>query len=121
MHCSRLLQRAVDGLAVRRLRRLVGVLSGALLMVSLCLPLTLRAEAVPITEDKARAIALAAAGCDAKRDCVVKDSFTDGQWVFIVSFVHSRDDEGKPRFMPGGFVGITFDAEGKVIDRMPGL
>lgn len=101
-------------------RRVAAVLARGLLLASLTQPYALWAETEPISEEQARAIALAAAGCDARRECVVKGSFSDGQWVFIVSFVRSRDAEGKPRFAPGGFVGITLDAKGRVIDRMPG-
>jgi hypothetical protein len=74
----------------------------------------------PIDAAKAQAIALAAAGCDAGRDCVIKGGLTEGQWVFIVSFVHSRDADGKPRFMPGGLVGVTVSRDGRIVDLMPG-
>jgi hypothetical protein len=79
-----------------------------------------QAPAEPIDEQRAKEIALKAAGCGAKKDCVVQGGFREGKWMFIVSFVHSRDEKGAPRFMPGGHMGITVGPDGKVLQRMPG-
>jgi hypothetical protein len=73
-----------------------------------------------ITETQAREIAFKEAGCSAAMECVVKGGFRDGKWVFIVSFIHSRDAKGEPQFMPGGHMGITVGPNGEVLNRMPG-
>ena len=79
-----------------------------------------QAPGTPIDERRAKEIALEEAGCGAAKDCVVKGGFRDGKWIFIVMFVHSRDEKGAPRFMPGGHMGITIGPNGKVLDRIPG-
>lgn len=79
-----------------------------------------RAEAPAISEARAQEIAREAAGCKAPDACVLRGGLREGKWVFVVSFVHSRDAEGKPRFMPGGFVGVTVSRDGRVVDLMPG-
>jgi hypothetical protein len=79
-----------------------------------------QAPVSPIGEQRAKEIALKAAGCGAASDCEVRGGPKDGKWVFVVWFVHSRDDKGAPRFMPGGWMGITIGPNGEVLDRMPG-
>ena len=73
-----------------------------------------------VTETEARAIALAAAGCKRPEDCVVQGGASGKRWVFTVSYVKGRHPNGEPILMPGGWVGITVNSKGKVIDRMPG-
>ena len=105
----------------RAIQKLRGLGRALLPAIAAAMPLLAPAEPALVDAARAQQIALAAAGCNASRDCVVKGGFSEGQWVFIVSFVHSRDTDGKPRFMPGGFVGVTVSADGRVIDRMPGV
>ena len=79
-----------------------------------------QAPVAPIGEQKAKEIALRAAGCGGATECEIRGGLKDGKWVFVVSFVHSRDAKGAPRFTPGGWMGITVGPTGEVLDRMPG-
>lgn len=78
-------------------------------------------DAQSLTEDEARSIALTAAGCRNPESCIARGYLKDGNWIFVVSFVTGHDPKtGKPLLTPGGWVGLTIDPRGKVIDRMPG-
>ena len=76
--------------------------------------------AADISKADAVVIALREAGCRKAEDCDVRGGLNDGKWVFVVWFVMGRNPDGSPRFAPGGFVGLTLNAQGVVIDRMPG-
>jgi len=76
--------------------------------------------AAEIAKAEAVAIALREAGCRKAQDCDVRGGLKDGKWVFVVSFVMGRNADGSPQFAPGAWVGITINAQGEVIDRMPG-
>lgn len=92
-------------------------------LAGIVLVVTLLAHAqvpAPITEEKAKEIALKAAGCRTASDCEIRGGLKDGKWVFVVWFVYSRDPQGQPRLTPGGWMGITIDPYGEVLDRMPG-
>lgn len=73
-----------------------------------------------ISEEEARAIALASAGCRKPENCLARGRLKDGNWIFVVSFIMGRDRNGEPLVAPGGWIGITINSKGKVIDRMPG-
>ena len=73
-----------------------------------------------ISDEEAIRIALAAAGCKKAEDCIVRGGPNNGKWVFTVSLIAGRDSEGKPLFTPGGWVGITLDSQGHVIEEFPG-
>jgi len=76
--------------------------------------------AAEISQRDAIAIALREAGCKKAADCEVRGGLKGGRWVFVVWFVMGRNPDGSPQFAPGGWVGLTLDAQGEVIDRMPG-
>ena len=77
-------------------------------------------DAVEISKDDAVAIALREAGCRKAVDCDVRGGLKDGNWVFVVWFVVGRNADGSPQFVPGGWIGLTLNAQGEIIDRMPG-
>ena len=76
--------------------------------------------AAEISKAEAVAIALREAGCRKVEDCNVRGGLKDGKWVFVVSFVMGRNPDGSPQFAPGAWVGITLNAQGELVDRMPG-
>jgi hypothetical protein len=76
--------------------------------------------AANIAKADAVTIALREAGCRKANDCDVRGGLKDGKWVFVVWFVMGRNADGSPQFAPGGWVGLTLNAKGEVIDRMPG-
>ena len=76
--------------------------------------------AADVSRADAVAIALREAGCRKAEDCDVRGGIKDGKWVFVVWFVMGRNADGSPQFAPGGWVGLTLNAQGVVIDRMPG-
>ena len=76
--------------------------------------------AAEISQANATAIALREAGCRKAEDCVVRGGPKDGKWVFVIWFVMGRNADGSPQFSPGGWVGLTLNAQGEVIDRMLG-
>jgi hypothetical protein len=76
--------------------------------------------AAQISRADAVAIALREAGCPKIENCDVRGGLKDGKWVFVVWFVMGRDADGSPQFAPGGWVGLTLNAEGVVIDCTPG-
>jgi hypothetical protein len=76
--------------------------------------------AVEISRADAVAIALREAGCRKDENCDVRGGLKDGKWVFVVWFVMGRNADGSPQFAPGGWVGLTLNVEGVVIDRMLG-
>ena len=78
---------------------------------------TLAAE---ISRAEAVAIALREAGCRKAVDCDVRGGPRDGKWVFVVWFVIGLNADGSRQFTPGGWVGITLNAQGVVVDRMSG-
>jgi hypothetical protein len=73
-----------------------------------------------ITKEEATRIALTAAGCKKSDDCIAKGRLDRNQWVFVITFVEGRDAAGKPIVKPGGWMGITLDFQGHVMNRMPG-
>jgi len=73
-----------------------------------------------ISKGDAVAIALREAGCRKPEECDVRGGLKDGKWVFVVWFVMGRNPDGSPQFAPGGWVGLTLNAKGEVIDRMAG-
>jgi len=77
-------------------------------------------RAADLSKAEAIAIALREAGCRKAPDCEVRGGLKDGKWVFVVWFVTGRNTDGSPQFTPGGWVGLTLDGQGEVIDRMPG-
>ena len=79
------------------------------------------AASVAMTNDGAVAIALREAGCGRASDCVVRGGRKEGKWVFVVWFVTGRNADGSPQFTPGGWIGLTLDAQGTVLDRTPGV
>ena len=76
--------------------------------------------AADISRADAAAIALREAGCRKPVDCDVRGGLKDGKWVFVVWFVMGRNPDGSPQFAPGGWVGLTLNSQGVVIDRMLG-
>lgn len=78
------------------------------------------AMAARITHDDAIAIALREAGCSKPEECDVRGGLTEGGWRFVVWFVTGRNADGSPQFTPGGWMGITLNEQGEVVDRMPG-
>jgi len=76
--------------------------------------------AAEISRSDAVAIALREAGCRTAENCDVRGGLKDGKWVFVVWFVMGRNADGSPQFAPGGWVGLTLNAHGVVIDRMLG-
>jgi hypothetical protein len=79
-----------------------------------------QAAAKPISKEVATQIALSAAGCKKGDDCIAKGHLNHGQWVFVVTFVAARDASGNPLVAPGGWMGITLDSNGNVVEKMPG-
>lgn len=90
-----------------------------ILGVGLCLfsPWVVSAD---ITEHEARAIALRNAPCPRADSCEIRGGWQDGKWVFVVSFITGRTADGKPQFTPGGWIGITVNRAGEIINRTPG-
>lgn len=77
--------------------------------------------AIPISKEKATQIALAAAKCKRPQDCIATGRLNKlNNWVFVISFVKARDAAGNPLIAPGGWMGITVDPAGHVIDTMAG-
>ena len=70
------------------------------------------AAAADISKDQAIAIALREARCRMPQDCEIRGGLQDGKWIFVVWFVKGRNPEGSPQFAPGGWVGLTVDAQG---------
>lgn len=72
--------------------------------------------------DEAAAIRIAeqASGCGPSRPCQSRTYLKDGKWITVVSFIYGLRDSGEPIFKPGGWVGITVDEDGKVVDTAPG-
>ena len=91
------------------------VLSAAALVGSPC-----HAQSPAITKEAATRIALATAGCKKTDDCIAKGRFDHGKWIFSVTYVSGRDAKGEPLIKPGGWMGVTLDSQGHVIDTMPG-
>ena len=77
-------------------------------------------RAAEISRADAVAIALREAGCHKAEDCDVRGGLKDEKWVFVVWFVMGRNADGSTQLAPGGWVGLTLNAQGVVIDRMPG-
>jgi hypothetical protein len=73
-----------------------------------------------ITKEEATRLALAAAGCKNPANCIARGYFKNDQWIFSITFVESRDASGNPLIRPGGWMGITLDAKGNVVEKMPG-
>ena len=92
----------------------------AVLLLVVALAYAVPAIAADISKADAVVIALREAGCRKAEDCEVRGGLKDGKWVFVIWFVMGRNQDGSPLFAPGGFVGITLNAQGVVIDRMPG-
>jgi len=92
----------------------------AALVFVIALTYPVRSVAADISKTEAVAIALREAGCRKAEDCDVRGGLKDGKWVFVVWFVKGRNADGSPQFVPGGWVGLTLNAKGEVIDRMLG-
>ncbi|MCB1906099.1 MAG: hypothetical protein KDH15_01920 [Rhodocyclaceae bacterium] len=104
----------------RRVARL-GPLLAIAWRFALTVPAIAMAQSPAIGKARAIDIARDAAGCKSVDVCVLRGGLDAGRWVFVVSFVAGRDADGRPRFVPGGFVGSTVGRDGRVDDRMPGL
>jgi hypothetical protein len=92
----------------------------ATLLFVVTLTYALPCMAAAISKGDAVAIALREAGCRKSKDCDVRGGLKDGKWVFVVWFVMGRNPDGSPQFAPGGWVGLTLNGKGDVIDRMAG-
>ena len=92
----------------------------ATLLLVVTLKYAVPCASAEISKGDAVAIALREAGCRKAEDCDVRGGMKDGKWVFVVWFVMGRNSDGSPQFAPGGWVGLTLNANGEVIDRMPG-
>ena len=73
-----------------------------------------------ISLEAATRVALTAAGCKKPRDCIAKARKDKTNWMFVITYVEGRDAAGNPLTRAGGWVGITVDSTGHVIDKMPG-
>jgi len=76
--------------------------------------------AAEISKADAVAIALREAGCRKVEDCDVRGGLKNGNWVFVVWYVMGRNADGSPQFAPGGWLGLTLNAQGEVTDRLLG-
>ncbi len=92
----------------------------ATFMLVVALAYAVPCTAAEISKSDAVDIALREAGCRKAEDCDVRGGMKDGKWAFVVWFVMGRNSDGSPQFAPGGWVGLTLNANGEVIDRMPG-
>ena len=93
----------------------------ALFLLAVTLAYSTPTIAAKISKADAIAIVLREAGCREPEDCDVRGGLEKGNWIFTVWFVTGREADGSPKFTPGAWLGLTLNANGKVIDRMPGL
>lgn len=73
-----------------------------------------------IDEPTARKIAEEAAGCGPKQPCQTRARFEKGNWLLVVWFVYGFRENKEPILKPGGWVGITVNQDGKVVEKVPG-
>lgn len=77
-------------------------------------------DAKPLAEADAAMAALTVAGCGRSGDCAAKGKFDAGanRWVFVVTYVPGKGDDGRPLVVGAGAMRVTLDAYGEVIERV---
>jgi hypothetical protein len=72
------------------------------------------------TEFKAKTIALQAAKCKDTEDCQIFGWLKEGLWNFTIFHIKSRTADGKPEFIPFGWVQIVINQDGEIVEETHG-
>jgi hypothetical protein len=101
----------------RLLRSYVALGMALLLLRGICYS---QSPPAGISKAEATRVALAAAGCKKPQDCIANGRKDKANWVFVITYVAGHDAAGEPLTKPGGWMGVTVDPNGHVIDKMQG-